>query len=387
MDILRDLHYQLKELSEDFPAIGVIGARQTGKTTLVKNLSRDWYESTVYLDLEDPRDASQLTDAMIYFDTHRDQCIILDEVQVMPELFRLLRPAIDQDRRPGRFILLGSVSPELIRGTSESLAGRIAYEELTPLLLMELKADDLPGHWLRGGYPLSFLAKSDKSSRQWRMNYLRTYSERDLPQFGLNASARTIQTLWSMLAHLNGNLLNTSALSRSMGLTHPTISSYLDFLEGAFLIRRLPPFHFNIKKRLVRTPKLYFRDTGLLHQLLNISQHQELVTNPHVGASWENYVIEQICGTSRDRYDYYFYRTHQGTECDLVLVEGFTPQISIEIKFSSAPKLTKGHLQAIEDLGTVRNVIIAPVKTDFKIHPKIEVMTLHSFLRSLPSAH
>ncbi len=178
-----------------------------------------------------------------------------------------------------------------------------------------------------------------------------------------------------------------SALARSMGLTNPTITSYLDFLEGAFLIKRLPPFHFNIKKRLVRTPKLYFRDTGLLHRLLNISQYQELITKLHVGASWENYVIEQIRGTSCHRYDYDFYRTHQGTERDLVFVEGFTPKVSIEIKFSSAPKLTKRHLQAIEDLGTARNVIIAPINTDFKIHPKIEVMTLYSFLKSLSAAH
>lgn len=383
MDILRGLHHQLKELAEDFPAIGVIGARQTGKTTLVKSLSKDWHQPTVYLDLENPRHAAQLTDPMIYFESHQQKCVILDEVQVMPQLFALLRPLIDEDRRPGRFILLGSVSPELIKGTSESLAGRIAYEELSPLQLIELTAEDLQNHWLRGGYPLSFLAKSENSSRRWRMNYIRTYSERDLPQFGLSASALTIQTLWSMLAHLNGNLLNTSTLSRSMGLTHPTISSYLDFLEGAFLIRRLPPFHFNIKKRLVRAPKLYFRDTGLLHQLLNISQHQDLVSSPHVGASWENYVVEQICSALQGRFEFYFYRTHQGTECDLVLVQGMTPRVSVEIKFSSAPKLTKGHLQAIEDLGTDRNVIIAPVKDNFKIHTQIEVMTLYSFLKSI----
>lgn len=383
MDILRGLHHQLKELAEDFPAIGVIGARQTGKTTLVKSLSKDWHQPTVYLDLENPRHAAQLTDPMIYFESHQQKCVILDEVQVMPQLFALLRPLIDEDRRPGRFILLGSVSPALIKGTSESLAGRIAYEELTPLQLIELTAEDLQNHWLRGGYPLSFLAKSENSSRRWRMNYLRTYSERDLPQFGLSASALTIQTLWSMLAHLNGNLLNTSTLSRSMGLTHPTISSYIDFLEGAFLIRRLPPFHFNIKKRLVRAPKLYFRDTGLLHQLLNISQHQDLVSSPHVGASWENYVVEQICSALQGRFEFYFYRTHQGTECDLVLVQGMTPRLSVEIKFSSAPKLTKGHLQAIEDLGTDRNVIIAPVKDNFKIHAQVEVMTLYSFLNSI----
>ncbi|MEQ9298013.1 MAG: ATP-binding protein [Cyclobacteriaceae bacterium] len=382
MDVKRAFHERVKEAAEDFPAIGIIGARQTGKTTLAKNLSRDWDITSVYIDLENPQDLVQLTDPMIFFESHKDHCVILDEVQVMPELFRLLRPIIDQDRRPGRFILLGSVSPEIIRGTSESLAGRIAYEELAPLLLTELTSEDLQKHWLRGGYPLSFLARDDKRSATWRINYLRTYSERDLPQFGLAASARTIQTLWSMLAHLNGNLLNTSVLSRSMGLTHPTVTTYLDFLEGAFLIRRLQPFHFNIKKRLVRTPKLYFRDTGLLHQLLNVAKYQDLIISPHVGASWENYVVEQICNILHNKYDFYFYRTHQGTECDLVLVEGLQPKISIEIKFSSAPKLTRGYLQAIEDLGTERNVIIAPVKKGFGIHPKVEVMTLTAFLQS-----
>ncbi|TAK31219.1 MAG: ATP-binding protein, partial [Saprospiraceae bacterium] len=290
--------------------------------------------------------------------------------------FPVIRALIDRNRRPGRYIILGSASPELIRDTSESLAGRVAYLELAPFNWQEVQnVVDYRAHWLRGGFPESLLAASDALSFEWRLNFIQSYLERDLPLLGLNADPMLIRRLWMMTAHLNGNLLNMGMLAGSLGISNPTVRRYLDFLESAYLIRRLHPYHFNIKKRLVKTPKIYIRDTGILHSLLNIGDMQQLLGHPALGGSWEAYIIQEIATRIPPHTELFFYRTQDGTEADLVIAPGGIPKILVEIKFTSTPKVSKGFHIAKTDLKTERNFIVCPVDTGYPLSEDTSVLS------------
>jgi predicted AAA+ superfamily ATPase len=306
-----------------FPASAVLGPRRCGKSTLARAImSRR--KGTVYLDLERPSDLRKLTEPELFFEAHRNDLICLDEIQRRPDLFPVLRSIIDERDRPGQFLILGSASRDLIRQSSETLAGRIAYLELTPLLVSEIgshpKASML---WLRGGFPESFLAKSDAESVLWRENFIRTFLERDIPQLGIRIPSASLERLWQMCAHYHGQLLNQSTLGAALGVSHTTIRSYLDLLSETFMVRLLSPLLPNLKKRLVKAPRIYIRDTGILHSLLDIEDEDDLMGHPARGASWEGFVIENILAELPD-WRSHFYRSVTGAELDLVLEKGRT---------------------------------------------------------------
>lgn len=370
-------------LSSNFPAVAIVGPRQVGKTSLAKHISSLWARPSIYLDLENPADLNKFSDPQLFLEPLEDQTVILDEVQRVPELFPLLRGLIDIHRVTGRFILLGSASPELIRDASESLAGRIAYFELAPLSYPEVRhISSYQNHWLRGGFPNSLLAKDDAISIEWRDNFIQTYLERDLPLLGLNANPMLTRRLWTMLAHWNGNLINYESLGNSLGVSSPTIKKYVDFFESSYLIRRLQPWFSNISKRLVRSPKIYIRDTGILHALLAIGNFEQLQGHPTLGASWEAYIIQEIATILPPRHDLYFYRTQDGTEADVLIVKAGIPDILVEIKYSSTPAITKSLLIAANDLKTRRNIIIAPVAEGYFLRDNFEVLS-HTALEKI----
>ncbi|MEM9835438.1 MAG: ATP-binding protein, partial [Bacteroidota bacterium] len=291
-----------------------------------------------------------------------DSLIILDEIQRKPSLFPELRSVIDRHRKPGRFILLGSASLDLIRDASESLAGRIAIIELTGLLYPEVKeVSTVNTHWVRGGFPESLLANDNAASARWRNFFLQTYFERDLLLLGLDVSPILMRRLFTMLAHLNGQVLNYQSLAGSLAIDHRTLKRYLDYLEQTFLIRRLPAFHANIGKRLVKSPKMYIRDTGILHALLLISDYNTLLSHPTVGSSWEGYVCEQIGAILSAGYELFFYRTHNGAELDLIITKAGLLHCAIEIKRSVNPKLTRGFYTARADLGNIPAFVVTPI--------------------------
>ena len=365
----------ITRLAESFPAVAIVGPRQVGKTSLVKHLSGIAAQEMIYLDLENPADLNKLSDPSLFLIPLENKTVVLDEIQRIPQLFPILRGLIDAHREAGRFILLGSASPELIRDSSESLAGRIAYYELSPLCFKEIKNYfTYQQHWLRGGFPNSLQSKTDATSIEWRENFIQTYLERDLPLLGLNANPQLTRRLWTMIAHLNGQLLNYETLGNSLGVTSPTIKKYLDFFESAYLIRRVQPWFVNISKRLVRSPKIYIRDTGILHALLALETFENLQSHVVLGASWEAYIIQEIASMLPPRYEMYFYRTQDGTEADVVIVKAGIPEFLIEIKYSSAPNITKSMLIASQDLKTRRNIIIAPVSESYPLREGFEVM-------------
>jgi predicted AAA+ superfamily ATPase len=381
--IKRLLQSKLTELLKQFPAVAILGARQVGKTTLAKQLAAVKKEKPLYLDLEKIADRNRLLDAHSYLDSQRGKCVILDEVQLMPELFSILRPVIDDYRKTGRFILLGSASPALVKLVSESLTGRIAYTELAPVSLPELPGNiSREQHWFRGGFPEALLAKTDTSGRQWMSSFIRSYVERDLEiLFGVNLSNATMQRLWTMLAHTSGNIWNAETYARSLGVTAPTILRYADYLEGGFMIRRLLPWFVNTKKRLVKSPKIYVRDTGVLHSLLNIPSMDDLLSNPIAGASWEGYVVEQIAASKHEDIQLFYYRTHDGAECDVVMIKGIKPVACIEIKLSNAPVISRGFMHCITDLKPKQKFIITPQSETYGIQENIIVTGITQFLK------
>jgi uncharacterized protein len=377
--IERFLTLELLEQVADMPAVAVLGPRQVGKTTLVKFLESRISKNVIYLDLESNQDRNRLQDAELYLSERQDDLIVIDEVQRMPELFPLLRSLIDRHRIPSRFILLGSASPELLQKSSESLAGRITYLELQPLHWGEIASTiSYQQHWLRGGYPEMLLATSDKSSNRRMNDFISTYIERDLPLLGLAASPLIIRNLFSMLISIHGNLLNVSDLSRSLVLSNVTVNRYLDFLENAFIIRRLQPYYVNINKRLTKSPKLFIRDSGMFHALADITDYESLTGNLLLGSSWEGYVIQQIIAQLLYNITPYFYRTADGSELDLLLVRGGMPVLGIEIKYSNSPKLSRGNYIASEDLGNIPLLIITPSASDYKIAENVDVCSLQT---------
>jgi uncharacterized protein len=368
------------------PALALLGPRQVGKTTLVKTIESRFQRQSIYLDLESLEDMNRLQNAELYFLERQNQLVIIDEIQRMPQLFSLLRSLIDKNRVAGRFILLGSASPELLIKSSESLAGRISYIELSPVFFEEIKYTiPYQTHWWRGGFPNILLANTDKTAFRRLNDFVMSYVERELPILGLGAAPFVIKNLLTILVGVHGNLLNVNDLCRSMGLTSPTINRYLDFLESAFLIRRLQPFFINISKRIVKAPKFYFRDSGLFHSLAAIGSPEALLGSQYVGSSWEGYVIQQIIANLPHHIKPFFYRTADGTELDLVLVRGAIPILGFEIKYSNTPKPTRGNLIAQQDLGDVPIVIITPSADDFKIADKIWVCSLKTLRQTVDS--
>lgn len=379
--IKRNAENILNELIRKFPAVGLIGPRQSGKTTLAGIIMKNSFKESVYLDLENPDDILKLQNPVIFLENNSDRLIILDEIQNMPELFPVIRSLIDKKRIAGRFLILDSASPVLIRDSSESLAGRIAYYELAPFNLVEIfKKGVLYKHWFRGGFPESYLAKNDNDSRIWMNNFIRTYIEKDFRNIGLDIGKTVSRKLLTMLGHYNGKILNISDFSRALGLTVPTIKRYLDFLESAFLLRQFQPFYVNIGKRLVKSPKIYIRDSGMLHRLTGMNSFEDLQGNTLIGSSWEGYVIEQIYQLLNDDISIYYYRTHKGTEADIVFVKSNKPVSIAEIKYSPNPHDIGGLKKSVSDLKTRSNFIITPHSDDYILDTNIRVCNLKDFL-------
>jgi hypothetical protein len=387
--IPRLVYSDLRDCLAEFPAVAILGPRQVGKTTLAKQLAAESGKSAIYLDLERPSDREKLGDAETYLSNHNDKCVIIDEVQTLPHLYATLRPLIDEHRVPGRFLLLGSASPALVKGVSESLAGRVAYVELGQINISEALQYGIPmdKHWFRGGFPEALLATSNKQFNRWSEYFVRSYVERDMEFiFGVEFSQPVLRNLWNMLAHLNGTVLNKDSLARSLGITSPTVSRYLDYMEGAFLVNRLPAWFVNAKKRLVKSPKIYLRCSGLVHQLVGLNDFEQLQGHPVVGGSWEGYVVEQIQQLKSVGIALFYYRTQNGAEADIVLVKGITPIACIEIKYSNAPQISAGFYTSIADLKTKHNFVITPATETYPLKDKIMVCNLSDFIKNyLPS--
>lgn len=388
--IKREAEGEIKQLLEEFPAVAVLGPRQIGKTTLAEEIAASFKPTPIYLDLESPSDRAKLDEAERYFDLNKGKLIILDEIQRVPELFQILRGVIDRQRREGhrtgQFLILGSASLDLLKQSSESLAGRIAYKELSGLTVSEIERGEQFGQeklWLRGGFPDSFLARSDEASLRWRMNFISTYLERDVPQFGARIPATSLRLLWTMLAHSQGAQLNTAQLGANLGVATPTAKRYLELLEDLLLIRTLRPWAGNIGKRLVKAPKIYIRDSGLTHALLNLTTMNDILGHPVVGASWESFVIENLLSCLPVGVTPWFYRTSAGAEIDLVIEYNTTKKYAIEIKRSLAPTLSKGFHLGCEDIAATERFIIYPGKESFPAAHGVTVLPLVDMMNEL----
>jgi predicted AAA+ superfamily ATPase len=379
--ITRRISSEIHDSLSFFPVVSIIGPRQVGKTTLAKTIMAGTSKPTLYLDLELQSDLNKLDDAELFFSYHTDKLVVIDEVQNKKELYPLLRALVDKTGEPGQFLLLGSASPELIRHSSESLAGRIAYHQLFPFDLTEIPEsvtqNDL---WMKGGFPKSLFAPGKDLSQKWMENFVSTYLNRDLLQLGLSASPTTIRNLWSMMAYLNGQLFNATNLANSLDVTTPTVKRYIDFLEEAFLLKSLHPFSWSMKKRLVKSPKIYLTDTGILHYLTGITDFNSLTGNPIIGSSWESFVVNQLLALKPNQTELYFYRTHQGTEVDLVFTKGLNVVATAEIKYSNSPRLSKGNYLAFDDLNAPINYVITPSSDDYFFKERIRVCSLRAFI-------
>ena len=384
----RQSQLKLLRLLQQFPAVGLLGPRQAGKTTLAF-AQKALYPNALYLDPELPSAQRQLDDPEAFLMAHAQQLVILDEVQRMPELFGILRGVIDQRRRMnqpnGQFLLLGSATGVLLQQSSESLAGRVAYVELPALQASEVFGNlasvaELNALWVRGGFPLSWLAASDADSMTWREVFITTYLEKDIPALGPRIPATTLRRLWTMLAHHQGELLDQSKLASALAISGQTVSRYIDLLCDLMLVRRLPAWHGNVGKRLIRSPKVYVRDSGLVHALLGLPHLDAVLGHPVAGSSWEGFVVEQLVNAAPNAHAS-FYRTSNGAEVDLVLTFRNQQIWVIEIKRSSAPTVSKGFHQAAADLGAVRKLLVAPVEQSYPMKENIEVVDLLTAVR------
>ncbi|MHB9071860.1 MAG: ATP-binding protein [Sedimentisphaerales bacterium] len=379
MMIKRILHSQILQSLQHFPAVGLVGARQVGKTTLAQMIAKQWPEKTLYLDLERPTDYSTLSEPELFLSRHTDKLVIIDEIQLRGDLFPVLRSLIDMDRHPGRFLLLGSSSPDLIRQSGESLAGRIAYHELSPLLLSELSQGQMDLLWMRGGFPDSTLAESENVSIQWREDFIMTYLQRDLSFMGYDVRipVMKLRRFWQMLAHTHGQLINLSQLAMNMELSRQSIRKYLDILQETFMVRQLQPFHTNLKKRLVKSSKIFIRDSGILHTLIGNNSFQELMGHSILGMSWEGFCMEQILSQIPRTWGAFFYRSQAGAEVDLILQQRFgEAPIFVEFKYSQSPKLTKGFWEAKSDLKPNACYVIFPGTHSYPLSESVEVLPL-----------
>jgi len=368
---------RVQGLLERFPVVAIIGARQVGKTTLARQLvARDWDTVTVF-DLEDPRDVARLSDPMLALQG-LEGLVVIDEVQRRPELFPVLRVLADRPQIPARFLVLGSASPHLLRQSSESLAGRIAYLELGGFTMQEVGVAQLERLWMRGGFPRSFLAESDQESFEWRLEFIRAFLERDLPQLGISTPSTTVRRLWTMLAHSHGQIFNASAFARNFGVADTTVRRYLDVLTSTFVARQLQPWHENLKKRQVKSPKVYLTDSGLLHALLNLADQEDLEGHPQVGASWEGYAAEIVRDRLGARSDEcYFWATHAGAEIDLVVIRGRT-RLGFEFKRTVAPSASRSMRIAQKDLRLERIDVVYSGDSTFPLADQIRALPLSS---------
>jgi len=385
--ITRALEPAVSRLLSRFPAVAILGPRQVGKTTLALSLAKELGQQAVYLDLELPSDRGKLSDPELYLSQHEDRLVILDEIYRVPDIFQTLRSLIDKRRRKGtrgrQFLLLGSASIDLLQQSAETLAGRIAYQELRPFSVTEvgLGARTSDQLWVRGGFPDSFLADDDANSFDWRTAFIQTYLERDVPSLGPRIPAETLRRYWQMLAHNQGQMLNAAQLASGLGVSGHTVARYLDIMVDLLLVRRLPPWASNAKKRLVRTPKVFVRDSGLVHALLGIHDKEELLGHPVVGASWEGMLIENILAALPASARTSFYRTAAGAEIDLVVELSAKDRWAIEVKRSVAdPSPSRGFHIGSEDIKATRRIVLYPGKERFKLAARTEVMSLETFL-------
>ncbi len=383
--ISRRLRQTVLDRLDQFPAVALLGPRQAGKTTLARQIAGD--RPSVYLDLEAPADREKLSDATLYLSVHEDKLVILDEVQRVPELFQTLRGLIDSGRRrgrgAGRFLMLGSASIDLLKQSGESLDGRIAYVELFPLDVQEVGAAERERLWLRGGFPDSFLAENDNASAVWRENFIRTYLERDIPQLGPRIPAETLRRFWTMLSHTQGGLLNAAQLARGLAVDGKTIASYLDLMVDLLLVRRLSPYHANVGKRLVKSPRVYVRDSGIVHALLGIDDTEALLGHPVAGQSWEGFVLENLLRVAPDRTIPSFYRTAAGAEIDLLLEMPGGDLWAVEIKRGLTPKLDRGFYHARQDLEPARSFVVYSGDERYPKGDDIEVISVHGLATEL----
>ena len=369
---------RLREGLKTGPAVALLGPRQCGKTTLARQLAEK--SKSTYFDLENPVDLARLSEPMTALESLRG-LIVIDEVQRRPDLFPVLRVLLDRKLMRARFLILGSASPDLLRQSSETLAGRIAIVEMGGFMLEELKKSDLNRLWLRGGFPRSFLARTEAASTTWREDFIRTFLERDLAQLGVQVPSGTMRRFWTMTAHYSGVIWNSSEIGRSLGEAHTTVKRHLDALSGALVVRVLEPWYANVGKRLVKSPKVYIRDSGLLHTLLGIGERAQLEGHPVVGGSWEGFVIEQILARL-PKANAYYWRTQAGAELDLLLfVKG--RRIGIEIKRADAPTMTPSMVSALNDLELKRLLVIYPGSARYRLRPKVEVMSLAECMAEL----
>lgn len=363
-----DIH-EIKKLLKVFPVAAILGARQCGKTTLARQLPYDHY-----FDLENPRDLSRLDNPQLAFE-NLEGLIVIDEIQRTPDLFTIIRYLVDTKPNQ-KYLILGSASQNLIKQSSESLAGRIGYHSLSGFGISDVGTENIKSLWMRGSYPLAFLAETDAESQLWRDNYIRTFLERDIPQLGIQIPSRTLHRFWVMLSHYHGQILNYSELGRSFGISDMSVRKYVDILEGTFIIRVLPPWFVNLKKRLVKRPKIYLRDSGLFHSLMSIETQEQLFSHPKLGASWEGFAMECVCkAIQKGNQPVYFWRTHEGSEVDLFWQKG-GKNWGVEFKFMDAPKRTKSMKIAVQDLELEHLWVIYPGSESYPLDDKITVMPL-----------
>ena len=384
----RFLYPQLLDAIAHSPAVALLGPRQVGKTTLAMEVGER--NHALYLDLESEQDRAKLAQPELYLTDHLDKLVILDEVHRAPGLFPVLRGLIDSNRRAGhrsgQYLLLGSASPDLLKQSGETLAGRITYLELTPLQVLETQDVPTDELWVRGGFPESLLATDAPHSLRWRQDFIRTYLERDIPQFGPRIPAETLRRFWGMLAHQQGTLLNVAQLARNLGVDTKTAGGYLDLLVDLLLVRRLPPWHANLGKRLVKSPKVYVRDSGLVHALLNIADKESLLAHPVVGQSWEGFAIENLLACATNKVQGFFYRTGGGAEIDLLLAWPNGSLWAIEVKRSLAPKVERGFHAACADLMPAKKFVVYPGIERYRMASDIEAISLNGLAEELASA-
>ncbi len=381
--IERRLLPELQVLLADYPAVALLGPRQVGKTTLALKVAETI--NSIYLDLESAADRSKLADPELYLVDHEDKLVILDEVHRIPELFQSLRSLIDRGRRKGkragRFLLLGSASMELMQQTGETLAGRIAFLELSPIDVLEVTPKEYDRLWNRGGFPDSLLASNDAKSNLWRQNFIRTYLERDVPQLGPRIPAETLRRFWVMLAHIQGGPLNAASLSRGLGVDGKTVAKYLDLMVDLLLVRRLAPWHRNIGKRLVKSPKIYVRDSGVVHALLGLGSKEDVLGHPVAGHSWEGFVVENLVNVAAAGTEASYYRASGGAEIDLILTLGGRKPWAIEIKRSLEPKVGRGFHEACADIKPEAKFVVYPGEEEFPLPRNVRAVNFADMAR------
>ena len=356
---------------DHYPVAAILGPRQCGKTTLARAFAQD--RECVFFDLENPVDAARLATPMLALEDLTG-LVVIDEIQRKPEMFSILRVLVDRPESNARFLVLGSASPYLVKGASESLAGRISFIDLSGFSLSEVGADREADLWIRGGFPRSFLAADDALSAQWRNDFIRTFLERDIPQLGITIPAETLRRFWTMIAHFHGQVWNAATFARSLGVSAPTARRYLDVLSGAFMVRQIQPWHANIKKRQVKSPRIYLRDSGLLHTLLSLQTMPDILSHPKVGASWEGFVIEEILASAQSR-DFYFWSTYSGAELDGLLFRRGRA-VGFEIKRTDAPTRTKSMVSAIQELDLEHLYVVYPGKQSYRVDDRITALSV-----------